>query len=243
LNALVRSLSARRWAIWSCTLSAISCLAAAPAALAQEEHAQNPMRRVEFQVERTREVANDLITALMRVTHDELDPSRLADRVNSDIRWATELAKKQRGIEVESGAYYTSPIREKERISGWTASQELVLTARDTVQLSRLVAALQERLQLASMQFSVSVERRRAIEDELIAEALAAYRKRAELIEHELAATSHELVYLSVNAGGAVPPVPVRFAEAAYASKIAEPSLEAGTSTLSVAVSATIELR
>jgi len=201
------------------------------------------MRRVEFQVERSREVANDLITALMRVTHDDLDPARLAQRVNSDIHWATELARKQQGVEIASGAYYTSPIREKERISGWTASQELVLTGRDTAQLSQLVASLQERLQLGSMQFSVSSERRRSVEDELIAEALSAYRKRAELIERELTATSHELVYLSVNAGGAVPPAPIRFSEAAYSAKVAEPSLEAGTSTLSVAVSATIELR
>jgi predicted secreted protein len=242
LNSLVRSLSARRRAIWSCTLPLISCLLA-PVSTAQDEPAHNPMRRVEFQVERTRDVANDLVTALMRVTHDDLDPARLGERVNSDMRWATELAKKERGIEVESGAYYTSPIREKERISGWTASQELVLTSRDTAQLSRLVASLQEKLQLASMQFSVSVGRRRAVETELIAEALDAYRKRAQLIAQELAATAHELVYLSVNAGGGAPPVPVRFGEAAYSAKVAEPSFEAGTSTLSVAVSATIELK
>jgi predicted secreted protein len=239
----VRKVSARRTAIWSCAL-----LLLVPAALARgqthDDGASNPMRRVEFQVERTREVANDLLTALLRVTHDDLDPARLADRVNADVRWATDLAKKQRDIQVESGAYYTSPIREKERITGWTASQELLLTARDTAQLSALIARLQERLQLATLSFSVSLERRRAIEDELIAEALAAYIKRAELIRRELSANSHELVYLSVNAGGGGPPVPVRFAEAAYAgARIAEPSVEAGTSTLTVAVSATIELR
>jgi len=243
LNTGVHGVSARRAAFWSC---ALLVLGAATSARAQnhDDGAANPMRRVEFQVERTRDVANDLITALLRVTHDDLDPARLADRVNQDMRWATELAKKKAGIEVESGAYYTSPIREKERITGWTASQELVLTARDTAQLSALVARLQERLQLASLQFSVSLERRRAIEDELISEALAAYTKRAELIRRELGAAAHELVYLSVNAGGAVPPMPVRFAEATYASsKVAEPSLEVGTSALSVAVSATIELR
>jgi predicted secreted protein len=243
LNALVGRLSARGALLWSCALLG---LASAPlAAHAQDEPAAMPMRRVEFQVERSREVANDLVTALLRVTHDDLDPARLAERVNGDVRWAHDLASKQRGIAVESGAYYTSPIREKERITGWTASQELVLTAADSALLTRLVAQLQERLQLAALEFSVSAERRRAVEDELIAEALAAYAKRAELIRRELAAVSHELVYLSVNASGAPPPVPVRFSEAGFSgtSRIAEPVVEAGTSTLAVSISATIELR
>lgn len=212
---------------------------------AQDEPGAMPMRRVEFQVERTREVANDLVTALLRVTHDDVDPARLAERVNGDVRWASELAHKQRAIGVESGAYYTSPIREKERITGWTASQELVLTAADTAQLTRLVAQLQERLQLVSLEFSVSAERRRAVEDELIAEGLTAYAKRAELIRRQLSAASHELVYLSVNASGVPPPLPVRFSEVGLAgkSRVAEPAVNAGTSTLSVSISATIELR
>jgi predicted secreted protein len=241
LNSRVRRISARGIAIWSCALLAA---AAAPRAGAQDEPTPTPKRRVEFQVERTREVANDLVTATLRVTHDDADPARLANRVNGDVAWAVELARKQNGVSVESGAYYTNPIREKERITGWTASQELVLTTRDTPTLTRLVAQLQEHLQLTSLQFSVSLERRRGVEDELIAEALAAYTKRAELIRHELGASSHELVYLSVNTSGANPPVPMRLSEIGYASasKMAEPSLEAGTSTLSVAVSATIEL-
>jgi predicted secreted protein len=238
----VGRLSARDALLWSCALLGLA--AAAPSARAQDEPAATPMRRVEFQVERSREVANDLATALMRVTHDDVDPARLAERVNGDARWASELASRQRGIALESGAYYTSPIREKERITGWTASQELVFTASDTAQLTRLVAQLQERLQLASLAFSVSAERRRAVEDELIAEALAAHARRAELIRRELGAASHELVYLSVNVSGAPPPAPVRFSEAGFAgSKLTEPALEAGTSTLSVLISATIELR
>lgn len=238
-----RRISARGIAIWSCALPVLIS-GTALRARAQDEPTPTPMRRIEFQVERTREVANDVVTATLRVTHDDVDPARLADRVNGDVRWAMDLVAKQNAISAESGAYYTSPIRERERITGWTGSQELLLTARETARLSRLVAQLQERLQLTSLQFSVSLERRRAVEDELIAEALGAYGRRAELIRRELGASSHELVYLSVNTSGATPPLPVRFAEAGYASaaRVTEPALESGTSTLSVAVSATIEL-
>jgi predicted secreted protein len=245
LKALVRRISVSGIAIWSCALPILTGSISARLTHAQDEPVPASMRRIEFQVERSREVTNDLATALLRVTHDDVDPARLADRVNGDVRWAAELAKKQTGIAVESGSYYTNPIREKERITGWTASQELVLTTRDTSQLTRLVAQLQERLQLASLQFSVSLERRRAVEDELISDALAAYARRAELIRRDLAARSHELVYLSVNTSGATPPVPARFAEMGYAgsSRVTEPAVEAGTSTLSVSVSATIELR
>ena len=246
MSSRVRKLSARALAIWSCALPLLAA-SLAPHARAQDEPASSPKRRIEFQVERTREVANDLVTASLRVTHDDADPARLAGRVNGDMTWALDLAKKQAGVEVESGAYYTNPIREKERITGWTASQELTLSTHDTPSLTRLVAQLQERLQLTSLQFSVSPERRRSVEDELIAEALTAYGKRADLIQRELGASSHELVYLSVNTSGGNPPVPIRFGERerGYVSMSAErpePALEPGSSALSVAVSATIEL-
>lgn len=232
-----------RTASFCAALLALSLGLAAPASRAEDEPAAQPMHRVEFQVERSRDVANDLVTALLRVTHDDADPARLAGRVNGDVRWALELVRKETGVEVESGAYYTNPIRERERITGWTASQEILLTTRDTAALTRLVGQLQERLQLSWLHFSVSVERRRSVEDELIREALEAYAKRAELIRSQLGAASHELVYLSVNASGTGPPVPAPYAEGRFSAKVAEPSVEAGTSSVSVAVSATIELR
>jgi predicted secreted protein len=243
LNALVR-VSAHGIAIWSCALL-LAVGSAGAAARAQDEPAATPMRRIEFQVERTREVANDVAVASLRVTHDDVDPARLADRVNGDVRWATDLAKKDTAVTAETGAYYTSPIREKQRITGWTASQELVLTTHDTMRLTRLIAQLQERLQLTGLEFSVSLERRRAVEDELIGEALGAYGRRAELIRRELAAAGYELVYLSVNTSGGATPLPVRLSEAGYAgaARVGEPALEPGSSMVSVAVSATIELR
>src|SRR5262245_48223862 len=64
---------------WSRGLLALALLSPAAAAHAQETPGASPMRRVEFQVERSRDVPNDLLTALMRVTHDDVDPARLSD--------------------------------------------------------------------------------------------------------------------------------------------------------------------
>ena len=80
-------------------------------------------------------------------------------------------------------------------------------------------------------------------EDELIAEALTAFKARAEIVRENLGASHYEIVVISINTQGGSPLRPV-FAEARAmaASKVASPALEGGTSQLSVHVSGTIEL-
>ncbi len=203
-----------------------------------------PMRRIAFQVERTSQVDNDRVTAIMRVTHDDVDPARLAGRVNADMSWALERARAVEQVEVRSGQYRTNPVRERQRITGWTASQELILSSGAVERVTALVGALQEKLQLASLEFSVSDATRREVEDGLIAQVIAGYQARASLIRDALGARSHELARLDIHTSSP-PPMPVRMhaARLASAESAPPPAVEGGTSTVTVTASATIELR
>lgn len=200
------------------------------------------MRRVDFQVERSREIANDRVRAIVGVTDEGSDAAALADRVNRTMAWALETARAEKEVEVKSGGYHTSPVYEKGTIRRWRASQDLILEGSDVAMVSGLIGKLQERLALRSISFTVSPARRRAIEDELIKEALAAFKARAEIVRTSLDARGWEIVRLSINTRGGAPPIRPAYAEAQMRASVAPPALEAGSSTLSLSVNGTIEL-
>ncbi len=219
---------------------ALACAAPGPAGA---QPAPDPKNRVSFQVERSREVANDWVTAIAGVTAEDSDAARLADRVNQTMRAALETAKAAKGVEVRSGGYRTHPVHgEKGRIERWSASQDLILESADVDALSALLGKLQGQLLLRSIEFSVSPEKRRETEDALIAEALAAYGQRAVAVQQALGARDHELVSLSIQTQGAAPPRPMLARQSMAMESVAPPAFESGHSTLAVHVDATIEL-
>ncbi len=203
----------------------------------------DPRNRADFQVERTRDVANDQVRAVVGITDEGADPAALADRVNRTMAWGLAKAKGAQGVEVKSGGYNTSPVYQDGKIRRWRASQDLIIESEDVDAVSALVGTLQERLQLRSIGFSVSPERRRGVEDELIQEAMAAFRARADLVQDSMGARGWSLVRVSINTGGGGPPRPYYAAEARMAAASpAPPALEGGTSRLTVNVNGTVEL-
>ena len=205
----------------------------------------DPMNRVDFEVERTREVANDWVRAVVGVSDEQSDAAALADSVNRSMAWALDLAKSASGVRAKSGGYHTSPVYQDGKLRRWRASQELILESADPEAVSELVGSLQERLQLRSIGFTVSPELRRSTQDALIKDALAAFQTRAELVTESLGARGWELVHVSIDTGGGPPIRPQHFAEAAVmrsSSAPAPPALEGGSSRLSVTARGSIEL-
>jgi predicted secreted protein len=96
----------------------------------------------------------------------------------------------------------------------------------------------------AGIVFSLRNETRKSLEDELIEEALGAFRSRAELIAKSLGAASWSLVGLSIDGDGHAPEMYARRARAqmAITVKSAPPALEAGSSEIRIRVDGTIAL-
>jgi len=201
--------------------------------------------RVSFRVESSREVDNDWLTAVIGVTHEDTDPARLADRINVDMSWALETAQARQGLRVRSGGYRTFPVEDPKRakLRRWRGSQDLIVEGSDAKLVSDLLGELQSRLQLRSIVFRISPERLRAVEAELVDEALDAFRARAEGVRTKLGARGYEIVHIQVETPGGPPvrPMPMR-AMAMAEANVAPPALEGGTSTLRVGANATIEL-
>ncbi len=225
-------------------LALLATAAFQPPASAFAEPASEARNRIDFDVERSEEIENDWATAVLSITHEDRDPAALADHINSEMRWALEIAHSAEAVRVRSGGYQTSPIAREDKIVHWRASQQLIAESKDNSVLSELIGKLQARLQLESLGFSVSPERRREAQDRLIEAVLAAFRARGELVRKSLAFSRYEIVHLSINTGGTIPVQPLYAAEArALASAdVAPPAFESGTSHVSVHAQGTIEL-
>ena len=223
-------------------LGAALAMAIAGAASAQP-FAPDPKNRVSFAVERTRDVANDWIIAVVGTTDEDSDAARLADRVNDTMDWALGVAKQAKGVTVKSGGYSTQPVHDKDgKIARWAASQDLYLESGDIEAVSALIGKLQSKALLRSISFSVSPETRRKTEETMIGDALNAFTERAKKISGGLGARDYEVVALSIQTPGGGGPMPM-YARAEMAmDKVSAPSFESGQSTLQVRIDATIEI-
>lgn len=214
------------------------------ATAASADPAPDPRNRASFQVVVTREVENDWATARLTARAEGQDPARVAAEVNERMQRALAIAKKEKGIEVESGGYTTQPIHDANRIVRWQAWQELRLESADVDRLSKLIGQLQsETLQLSGISFSVKRETREALQDSLTLEALRAFRARADLIAKGMGSSGWSLVSVSVGQGGSQPQYYAMRAESDMAMKgAAAPAFEAGKSEIQISVDGTVEL-
>ncbi len=200
--------------------------------------------RIEFSVVATRQVENDTLIAILYVQREGEDTGKLVNEVNRSIQWGLEQARKSSGLKVQTLDYQTNPIYRDQQLQGWRVRQSLRLESRNATQLTRTIGTLQERLAVGSIRYDVSPERRRQVESELIGEAIRAFTKRAELITTQLDRNEYRLVSMNVNTSGSPPPPRARHVMAMRAQAAAAPPvLEAGTQSLQVHVSGTIELK
>jgi len=229
--------------LWVTVLLFCAAAFAMPAvSLADSEQAED---QVSFRVEVGRDVENDLVTAILNVTAEALKPAKLADTINSTMSWALEQARANQKVNSRSGAYQTYPVYEDKKIVRWRGRQELQLESQDVDRLSELVGTLQSRLQMQSLQFSVSPDKRRQIEDTLIEQALAAYQRRADIIRKSVGAQGYTLLEVDIHTAGQDRPMPPLRAEAVSMlsrSSVSQPAMEQGTSRVNVQVSGKIRL-
>jgi predicted secreted protein len=230
---------------------AILLLAAANAAFGQGQRppeARGPCEprwnQVELQAEAAREVQNDTVYATLFTEITDPDPAK-ASQVNRAIGDALKTASAYRTVKARSGGNMTYPIYDKgQKLTGWRSRAEIRLESQDFEAAATLIGKLQSELQLAGLSFGVSRELRRKTEDELIRDAVAAFKARAEVATSALGGRSYRIERVALNAFGMPAPIVAMrapsMADAAVAA--APPPLQGGTSTVQVQASGTIEL-
>jgi len=131
------------------------------------------------------------------------------------------------------------------KLEGWRGRNEIRLESKDFQAAGELIGKLQEKLQMNGISFVVSADTRRKVEDSLTAEAVAAFKARADVIRNAWSAKSYRLVQMNLGSSGGPAPYMAmnRGMEAKGVDSSVPQQLVGGETRLSVNVSGSIELQ
>lgn len=205
-------------------------------------HDNEPIfNQVNLQAQAEREIPNDQLTVLLAVEEEGKEAVKIANKINQDMAWALKIVGNKETIESRTLTYNTYPIYDKRTVIGWRAVQQLELKSTSITDLSELVGKLQDRLQVKNMRFSPTPETRVQYENDLIEEAMIAFKQRVEIIKKHMDEKNVRVVNMHVTTGGGHNrPVYAESRMMAMDSKSA-PAVEAGTSRITVSVSGSVQ--
>lgn len=205
-------------------------------------HDNDPLfNQVNLQVQSEKEVPNDQLIVLLAVEEEGKDAARIAKKINKDMDWALSKTKPHKIIETRTLSYNTYPVYDKRTVIAWRAVQQLELKSTEITTLSKLVGDLQERLQVKNMRFNPTKETRQRYEDELIEEAMIAFKHRVSLVKKHMDGKNVRIVNMHINTGGGHSrPVYAESRVMSMSSKSA-PAVEAGTSKMTITISSSVQ--
>lgn len=221
------------------------------AAISLGTSAETPVyHRVDFSTEVAREIANDQMNAVMSIELSDRDPGRLAQQMNQVINDALRKAAAYPAVKTSSGNQHTWPVygstlTSSSKLESWRGRAEIRLESRDFKAAGELIGRLQDKLQLNGVSFSVAPETRRKTEESLTAEAIGAFRAKAESVQTAWNAKGYRLVQMSLgtNGGGMPQPLLMRASKMMDAEAVSAPAFEGGESRLTISASGSIELQ
>jgi predicted secreted protein len=202
--------------------------------------------RISFSVSAGSEVDNDLVTAVLYARREGPDLAELSGEVNKAIAAAVARARKEPAVTVQTLDYQTYPNYQNGKPAGWQVRQSIRLESKAPEPLAKLIGELQASLALGSLDYSISPDRAREHEDQLIDQALSAFRSRAERVTRDLGRSKYRIVSIQVNTAGQPilrPQMRMAPMAADVAAAAPPPSLEPGKDRMEVEVNGTIELQ
>ena len=205
-------------------------------------HESEPLfNQVNLQAQSQKEIPNDQLTVILAVEAEGKEPADIADKINNNMSWALNKVEKLNDIDARTLSYNTYPVYDKKTVIAWRSIQQLELKSKNITSLTKLVGQLQEKLQVKNMNFTPTRETREQYENELIEEALVAFKQRVKIVKKHMDGDNVRIVNIHVNTGSRYPqPVYQERAMMAMDAKRA-PSVEAGTSTITVTVSGSVQ--
>ena len=199
-----------------------------------------------FQTEVKEEVANDEVRASLYKKAQATDAKTLATQLNTTVNKALAIAKRYPTVTVSTGQQSTYPRYDKNnKIIGWTGQANIDLKSTDFAATSQLIAALQETLVTANLNFGVSDTKKSAIEQKLMTDASRAFQNQAKNLTRAWDARSYRVVTVNLNTNDNNYPRPMYSMRAEAQSMdnaVPAQNFESGNSTISVTAGGTIEL-
>lgn len=198
---------------------------------------------VNLQAQAEREIPNDQMIVVLATEHEGNDAGKISKQINQDMQWALDIIKTYKDVESKTGNYQTWPVYNKQTVTGWRSRQQVEIKSQNMTGLSAVAGKLQEKLQIKQMTFSPTDATRKQFENELIEEAMEAFKARVIIIGKHMDQENHRIININVNTGGYQPPVMYERAAIKTTSLYgaSEPAVEAGSSKITVTVNGTVQ--
>ena len=201
---------------------------------------------VGLQASATREVTKDLLSVTLNTTREGTDAATVQSALKQALDAALKEAKKSAKpgeIDVSTGNFSIFPkYTNKGVISGWSGTAELVVEGKDIPGIAQLTGRITT-LSIARVQTGLSREAREKVENEVAAQAIAAYRAKAAEYAKQFGFTGFTLREVQVNANDFSAPVPMMMKASRGAADASESlPVELGKGNVTVNVNGTVQL-
>jgi predicted secreted protein len=207
---------------------------------------QQPSGVLSLNAQASAEVPQDEVEITLFYEQEASEPSALTSTLNERADAALQKARGVTGVTARSGAFSIFPSTDRDgRISTWRGRTEVVLESRDFAAASKLAGQMASIMQVGNVRFSLSPEAQRAAEQRLSGEAIKSFREQAASSAQAFGFSGYSIREVNVNHSGVMPrPMMMMSARAMGAdAKGAPMPLEGGTSTVTVNVSGSVQMK
>ena len=217
-----------------------------PLVFAQDDNALN-YNIVNVQAEASRQVSNDEMHATLYIEKSNKQPAELSNQINQLMNQALAVSRKYPQVKVETGAQSTYPIYDNDssKLKEWRGRAEIRLESKDFKAASQLINELQQSFQTQSINFTVSDEQRKKVENDLMVEASKNFQQRAQMLTQAWNKSQYTLVNLNLNTNNYFPQPVMRASMAKFAMAEAAPAqdMAAGESKITVNANGSIQFK
>lgn len=210
---------------------------------------------------------NDQATATLAIEEQDKDKAAAASRVNLKMKQGAEIVKREDPTAtLKTQGYYTYPVYPEDRPvapgavakvrvpTAWRVGQYLQVTTTNLDKLPKTVAAAQRILTLNSLNFGLSPEATRKLDDQRIAATYKNLNERIASIAKAMGRNLSDAVldtvdfegsgnYAQREGGAMAAPMMMRSAKAMDAAPVEEPSFEPGETTLQMQLVGKVKFR
>lgn len=198
--------------------------------------------KVNLDARSSMDVDNDVMRASLFVEMEDTDTADLADKVNRATADALKLAKGFAKLRAKTAGYTSYPVTDKNKIVRWRSRSEISIEGEDFRLMADAIGKLQATMQLGAVDFSVSPAARARTEDNLTQSAIAEFLRKAKMVTKGFKGGGFKVLEANVSSEGgyAPPPRPMAMMKSMSDSAPAAPSMEGGTSRITMVVSGSI---
>lgn len=203
---------------------------------------------VNVQADATRQVSNDEMHAVLFIEKTNKQPAELSAQITQLMNQAIAISKKYPQVKVETGSQTTYPVydNDNQKLKDWRGRAEIQIESKDFKAASQLINELQNSFQTQSINFTVSDEQRKKVENELMVEASKNFQQRAQILTQAWNKSSYNLVNININTSNSYPQ-PIYTARASMAKFEAADAggqnMAAGESKITVNANGSIQFK